>query len=162
MPRGRTPAFTCQVCSRPTTRMFGFMAVVTPSDGGSGPSMRTAVHGYCREHRDQVATGFPAAMADLGEVGFLGDPPAELRPDDLSWFMAFIDEQRVELAEALGLPVLRPDATLDAPPQTCPHCGAELAWDDGPHVLEAAQHGNARAWVCPGCGAAGMFMRMPE
>jgi predicted RNA-binding Zn-ribbon protein involved in translation (DUF1610 family) len=134
------------------------MGVIDPFEDGVGASMRTAVHGYCREHRDQVATGFPDAMRQLGEVKFMGDPPADLRPGDVEAFMAYVDRERIGLASALGVPVERADGSLDVPPSDCPHCGSTLAWDDGPHVLEAAQRGNARAWNCPNCGAAGMLM----
>ena len=158
MSRVRTRSYTCEVCSRPTTRLFGFLGVVDPFDDGVGASMRAAVHGYCRDHRDEVAAGFPAALRELGEVRFMGEPPAELRPGEVGAFIAYVDQQRIELATALGVPIEPSDGSLDAPPQDCPHCGASLIWDDGPHVLEAAQRGNARAWACSNCGAAGMLM----
>lgn len=158
MSRARTRSYTCEVCSRPTTRLFGFFGAVDPFGDDTGTSMRTAVHGYCLAHRDEVAAGFPAALRELGEVRFIGEPPAELRPDDVEGFMAFVDYQRQEVSAALGMPTQQVTGSLQSAPEDCPHCGATLTWDDGPHVLEAADRGDARAWVCPNCGAAGMLV----
>lgn len=161
MARRPTRAYTCELCPRPTTRLFGFMLVVRPTGQNAAPSIRTAVHGYCLQHRDQVATGFPSAMRELGEVEMISDPPAELRSDDVADFTTFVDFERARFMQELGVPVQPFDGTLDDPPHQCPHCGATLAWDDGPHVLEAAQRDNARAWVCSGCGAAGILTGRP-
>jgi len=134
------------------------MGVADPFDVGVGVSLRTAVHGYCRQHQDQVSAGFPAALRELGEVKFMGEPPAELRPDNIDAFLAYVGQERVRWAGLLGVPMESFAGSLVAPPQACPHCASNLVWDDGPHVLEAAQRGDARAWHCPNCGAAGMLM----
>jgi predicted RNA-binding Zn-ribbon protein involved in translation (DUF1610 family) len=157
--RGRV--FQCEVCGRPTTRMFGFLGSVAPRDEGGGQrgvSLRSAINGYCRQHREQVATGFPDALRSEGEVGFLGEPPAELRPGTVPAFLAAVDEMRLSFIDAVGLPAGAHQGDLDAAPEACPHCGGELAWAAGPHVAEAASRGNAIAWECTGCGAAGLFM----
>lgn len=164
MPRNeRTKTFTCEVCQKPTTRMFGFLGTVTPTDqdpGKGGVSLRSAVHGYCREHRELVAAGFPAALAAEGTANLISDPPSELRPDDLSAFEAAVDQMRMRFAVEAGLPLGKVDVTQA--PEECPHCGAKLAWREGPHAAEAARRPDAEAWECTGCGAAGMLIFGPS
>jgi predicted RNA-binding Zn-ribbon protein involved in translation (DUF1610 family) len=142
--------------------MFGFAGTVTPTEGLGGLSFRSAVHGYCRAHRELVAEGFPAALRAEGDAEIISDPPAELRPDSVARFQAGIDELRVSFVDATGLPGGTYHGDVESAPKNCPHCGATIAWRSGPHLSEAAGRGNAEAWECTGCGAAGMLVFTPH
>jgi predicted RNA-binding Zn-ribbon protein involved in translation (DUF1610 family) len=122
-------------------------------------SLRSAVLGYCAAHKDLVAAKYADQLASEGDVEWLADPPAELRPGDVAGFLASVDRMLTDgIAENMDVPggkALTP--VTDHVPENCPHCGAELSWGTGPHVSDAARRPRAIAWQCTECGAAGML-----
>lgn len=161
-PRKITAAYTCEVCNRPTSRLYGLAGAVALADTGA-VSMRSAVLGYCAAHREAVACGFAEALASEGTVEWIAEPPAELRPGDVDAFLAQVDAMMAASAEEHGL--LPSGSTYEvnrgAPPESCPHCGGHLSWGTGPHIQGAARRPGAQAWECPSCHAAGMLTTLP-
>ena len=156
-----TPVHTCAVCGKTTTRLLGFAALVNLTDDDSTRASRhTVVLGACAAHRYQVPERFAAQAAAKGEVVWVCDEPFPLRPAQVEHWYAEVDRFIVEAGISAGvlpadafIPVTSPDQV----PQECPHCGGELSWGTGPHVSDAAARGNAVAWECLDCHAAGIF-----
>lgn len=158
-----TPAYTCAVCGKNTSRLLGFAAVVRltgPGKASGKISRHTAVLGTCASHRDQIPQRFADQAAAKGEVQWLANEPSDLRPGEVQDWYAAIDRILAEAmistgaapAEAL-IPVVMPEDV----PTACPHCDGVLSWGTGPHVEDAAARDRAMAWECRNCGAAGML-----
>lgn len=157
-----TPVYTCAVCNKPTTRLQGFAALVnlTDDDKGTRASRHTAVLGACAAHHAQIPERFAADAAAKGEVVWTCDEPFALRPAQVEQWYADVDQLIIDAGISAG--VLPADAFIPVTspgqvPQACPHCGGELSWGTGPHVADAAARGNATAWECLNCHAAGLF-----
>jgi hypothetical protein len=156
----RTRAFNCEVCSQPTSRLYGVMAgVEMPGHVQSGQS---AVLGYCARHKDEVVPGFLASLASQGETRLLTDPPAELRPAEADAFLVWADRTLSgAISEFAEVDTVLPLANSSEVPERCPHCNGQLSWGTGPHLREAGQRPGAVAWECLECGAAGMLFGAP-
>lgn len=145
--------YSCEVCGKPVSRLFGVGAVVTLPD--ERVQLKTAAIGYCATHKDQAIPAWLMTVTDAaGDVRLLGEPE-DLRPSNASDFLA---SARTQLAEAVGgLHQLEPGAAV---PDECPHCGGNLSWGRGPHARDSeVAAGRAASWECTDCGAAGMLMK---
>ncbi len=156
-----TPIYTCAVCAKPTSRLFGFAAVINlADDDGVRASRHTAVMGYCAAHRDQIPNRFTDDAAAKGEGMWVCDEPFDLRPSQVeSWY---VDVDRIFATTADSTGATRGAAIIEVNtpeqlPRTCPHCDGDLSWDTGPHVAEAAERGDAFAWECSNCRSAGLL-----
>lgn len=159
-----TPAYTCEVCGKNTSRLLGFAAVVRltgPGASAGKTSRHTAVLGTCAGHRDQIPQRFADQATAKGEVQWIADEPADLRPSEVQDWYAAVDRILTEAMISTGaapsealIPVVMPEDV----PSACPHCGSALSWHTGPHVEDAAARDGAMAWECRGCGAAGMLI----
>jgi hypothetical protein len=140
----RVDAWTCAESRRPVCRVAGLAGGVLREDGAL--SVLTVARGYCREHIDHVLRSWVEELERMRRVEWVSDPPVALRPRDVRAFLAEADSRfgvwNVEDTGAGG--------------QACPHCRAELELDAGPHLAGMSQRPGSRAWVCTGCGAAGL------
>ncbi|MFI5541644.1 hypothetical protein ACIA5H_35215 [Nocardia sp. NPDC051900] len=112
----------------------------------------------CAAHRDRIPEQFAAQAAARGEVISVPDEPVALRPAQVQDWYIEVERAAAEALASVGYPIDNTFIPVNAPddlPSTCPHCGGELAWGIGPHVADAAARGNASAWECLGCRAAG-------
>jgi hypothetical protein len=93
------------VCRQQTSRLFGFVAAiqVRATDDKPLTRFRSAVRGYCAVHRDEVPGRFAADSAAEGEVLFIGEPPAELRPAEADHFLKAADHMATDDAERGGV-----------------------------------------------------------
>lgn len=150
MSREAPDVYVCEVCSKPVSRMFGVGAQIEMPDGRV--QLKTALLGFCAAHRDQVVPTWLTSLSSKGSAESVGEP-VELRPREGKGFLAHATR---ELTRALGgYSSLAPE---DDVPSQCPHCGADLRWGEGPHVDDdRVIAGDAFAWECPGCGAAGLL-----
>jgi len=155
-------AYFCDVCNQQTSRLFGFVAAirVLATDDKPMTRFRSAVRGYCAAHRDEVPGRFAADAAAEGDVVFIGEPPAELRPAEADHFLKAADHMATDDAERGGMNA-RIELEDGMAPQTCPHCGGRLSYRTGPHVADAAARASAIAWECLDCQAAGMMFGTP-
>lgn len=150
MSRETPQVYVCELCNKTVSRLFGVGAQVQLTDGRV--QVKTAVLGFCAAHRDQVIPSWLASLSKEGRAELFGEPVG-LRPKEGSVFLAHVTR---ELALAAG-----GYSTIDregSAPSQCPHCGADLRWGDGPHSHdERVVAGDAHAWECTGCGAAGLL-----
>jgi hypothetical protein len=126
------------------SRVAGLAGGVLRADGAL--SVLTVARGYCREHIGQVLRSWVHELEGMGTVEWFSDPPIALRPRDVRAFLADADSR---------FGIWNVEATASGG-QACPHCKSELELDAGPHLSGAAQRPGSRAWVCTGCGAAGL------
>ncbi|MEU1550811.1 hypothetical protein [Nocardia sp. NPDC005745] len=163
MARTITPMYTCAVCGKTTTRLLGFIAVLKLSgdgEGGGQASRHAAVLGTCAAHRDRIPEQFAAQAAVRGEVISVSDEPVALRPAQVPDWYVEVERAAAEALASVGYPIdntFIPVSSPDELPSTCPHCGGELSWGTGPHVADAAARGDASAWECLDCRAAGLL-----
>jgi hypothetical protein len=108
-----------------------------------------------------VPDRFATDVGRDGEVVFISEPAAELRPADAAPFVADADSMAAEAAEGLLGPTARIELRNGHMPDACPHCGGRLSYGTGAHVPDAAARGNAIAWECLDCQAAGMVFGTP-
>lgn len=143
--RQQVEVWTCCVCAQRVSRIVGLAGGVLQDDGRL--TLRTVVRGYCRNHRATVLAAWKAELAGLGSVQWVADPPAELRPRDVSGFLAEADSEfgfRSEI-ERSGTGQFE-----------CPHCGSSIKFGAGPHQDDSLVRPGSESWVCVGCGAAGL------
>lgn len=150
MTRFRSQVYTCQVCTKRTSRMLGLIAAVKTPDGGG--VIRARVYGFCASHREDILPLFMSEAEALGEATLLSEPPSLLRPEDVPSFNMWVAGEMRDINTQSGARL-----DLNSPPQRCPHCDGPLMWDAGPHVADAARRPPARAWECSACGAAGVL-----
>lgn len=156
----RTRAFRCEVCSQPTSRLFGVVAAVEMPD--HVPSGRSTVLGYCARHKAEVVPGFLESLANEGTPQLVSDPPVELRPAEAEGFLALADGVLSgAIGDVGGTEGFRPVADRSEIPEKCPHCQGRLSWGTGPHVREAGRRPGVVAWECLDCRAAGMLLGAP-
>jgi hypothetical protein len=152
-----TPACSCEVCSKPTSRLLGFAAGLLVDD--ETPSSHIAALGYCAAHRDRIPELFVARAAAKGTVHWMPDAPVELRPADVEDFLATAARVIHQAGVDAGfLPPLQEVRSMEDVSKDCRHCGHPISWGTGPHVEDAAARpGRAAAWECRGCGATGIL-----
>lgn len=137
--------WTCDVCGKAVNRIFGMAGVAELPDGRS--RIFNVARGYCFEHREDVPEAFRLELAAVGGRYLVLEPIAELRPREVDAFLR-------ESAVALGSPQ---DGRQDATGAfVCPHCDDPVRWGEGPHAADARELDGTVAWVCQGCGAAGL------
>ncbi len=150
MSRETPDVYACEVCGKPVSRLLGVGAQIEMPDGRV--QLKTALLGFCAAHRAQVVPTWLTSISSRGRAETVGEP-VHLRPRDGKEFLSHATR---ELARAVG-----GYSTLDRQdnvPSQCPHCGADLHWGEGPHVEDdRVVAGDAFAWECTGCGAAGLL-----
>lgn len=149
MIRPVTPVYHCEVCGKPTARLFGLGAMLRLLDGGV--VCRTVVWGYCLTHREEVPSRFDAYCRAGGEPEWIGNP-MRLKPQEVQGFFAWANRMYVNAAHESGLP----DPLGSKSIEQCPHCCGTLSLGTGPHVEDAQQRDGAIAWECPACETAGI------
>ncbi len=91
MARRETRAYACDVCNKPTSRLFGFTAVIRLADGPS-TRIKTSVRGYCATHREEIPGRFASDIEAEGTVQWsAADEPAELRPYEVEQWIKTVD-----------------------------------------------------------------------
>lgn len=147
-----TGVWVCEVCGKPVSRLLGMAGAVSLTAGGV--QLRSVVHGYCAAHREAVRRAFSLELEAVGQIEWLGEPAAELKPREALAWQRYADR---ELSGGLD-----PDRGYVASrDESCPHCAVAVSWGVGPHVSDAAARPGALAWQCRGCGAAGLAHRLP-
>lgn len=139
--------WSCEICGKQVTRLLGMAGGVESPAGGA--QIRPVVRGYCALHREAVRQAFQEELEAFGEVTWLGKPDVDLRPRNaFAWLQRVDQELGSAMADGRGL--------VETRDGSCPHCGADVGWDSGPHVSDAALRPGGVAWECAGCGAAGV------
>jgi hypothetical protein len=153
-----TPAYYCEVCSKPTSRLLGFVAGLLIDD--TTPSSHIAALGYCAAHRDQIPQMFVEIASAKGTIHWQSDEPVELRPAEVDRFLGtaarIIHQASVDAGLLPPAQEIRSIGTYRETART-----AELNCRGAPVRTSlkppAQRPGRAMAWECHGCGAAGML-----
>lgn len=142
-----TGVWSCEICGQVVSRLLGMAGLVDLPNGGA--QLRSVVRGYCSSHREEVRRGYLEELEATGEVVWVGDPDVELRPRNaLAWIQHVDQELGSGMADGRGF--------VRSGDGRCPHCGADVSWETGPHVTDASSRRGGVAWECLGCGAAGV------